>query len=107
MSDIRTQIEDSNRLLKRRMNMSRIIGTLACLMGIACIVLYAFNIVNQWMCLIVLTYTMATIFSYNSSLQSIKVGNPWARINVICSLILYVLVIFLMSYALASGALSL
>lgn len=103
----RKDVQDYAGFLKRRMMMSRILGIFTCLLGIACIVLFYLKIVNDWMCLVVLAYCMANCFSLNSNLQGVKVGNPWQRVNSICAIILYLFVVFLISYGFASGEMSL
>lgn len=99
----RKDVEDYSGFLKRRMMLSRILGVVTCLAGITCLVLFYLKIVNEWMCLVVLTYCMANCFSLNSNLQGVKVGNAWQRVNMISSFILYFFVVFLISYGFASG----
>lgn len=100
------QVADYSAYLKRKMMLSRILGILTCLFGFACIVLYYFKLVNDWMCLVVLAYCMGNAFSFNSNLQGVKIGNPWARLNAICSFAMYLLVVFLISYGFVSGNLT-
>lgn len=99
-------IQDYSGFLKRKMIMSRIMGVISCLIGITCLILYYFKVVNEWMCLIILTYCMANCFMLNSNLQGIKVGNPWQRVNAYCSIFFYLFVVFLISYGFASGNLA-
>lgn len=91
--------------LKHKMMMARLLGILACLVAIAGIVLKYLGIVSDWLCIISIAYSMATIFLFNSSLQDIRIGNPWQRINAICALLLYAFVIFLIVYGFTSGQL--
>lgn len=91
--------------LKHKMMMARLLGIFACLIAIAGIVLKYLGIVSDWLCIITIAYAMGTIFTFNSSLQDIRVGNPWQRINAICSLILYAFVIFLIAFGFSSGQL--
>lgn len=100
------EVQDYAGFLKRKLMISRVLGIFTSLLGIACLFLYYFKIVNDWMCIVVLTYCMGNCFSFNSHLQGVKVGNPWQRINSILSFILYLFVIFLISYGFASGNLS-
>ena len=102
-----TSVQEYADYLKRKLMMSRVVGLIVCLLGIACIALYYVKIVNGWLCLITLAYCMANTFSLNSQLQGIKTGNPWQRINAICSIFFYLFVVFLISYGFASGELSL
>lgn len=92
--------------LCRRMMISRIMGIFACALGIASLILMYFGKVSEWMCIIVLTYAMATAFSSNSFLQNIKSANAWHRINTICSVIFYILAIVLIVYGFITGNLS-
>lgn len=91
--------------LKHKMMMARLLGILACLVAIAGIVFKYLGIVSDWLCIISIAYSMATIFLFNSSLQDIRIGNPWQRINAICALLLYAFVIFLIVYGFTSGQL--
>jgi hypothetical protein len=88
--------------------MSRTVGILSSLLGLASIVAYflKFEYVGEWMLMIIITYCMAAVFSSNSFLQDIKVGNPWQRINAICSIFFFICVIFLIVYGFISGQLS-
>ena len=91
--------------LKRKMMTARIIGIIACLATIAGIVLKYFDIINEWLCIISISYSLGVIFSYNSNLQDIKVGNPWQRINAICAILIFAFVLFLVVYGFVSGQL--
>ena len=91
--------------LKHKMMMARLLGILACLVTITGIILKYLGIISDWLCIISIAYSMATIFTFNSSLQDIRVGNPWQRINAACSLLLYAFVIFLIVYGFTSGQL--
>lgn len=103
-------VDGYGKYLRRKLMISRLIGILGCLVGIVSLVLYALqkaNIVHElitdWLLLIVLAYSMAVAFTTNSGLQGVKVGNPWQRINMICAVIFYFFVIFLIAYGFASG----
>lgn len=91
--------------LKHKMMMARILGIMACLVAIVGLVLKYFEIINEWMCIITISYAMGTIFAFNSNLQDIKVGNPWHRINAICAILFFAFVIFLIVYGFISGQL--
>lgn len=106
-------VEEFGKYLKRKMVMSRILGILGCLMGLLSLVLYALQranmiseVISDWLLLILLTYSMAIAFTFNSGLQGIKVGNPWQRINAFCAIFFYLLVVFLIAYGFASGNLN-
>ena len=103
-------VEEFGKYLKRKMLMSRIMGLMGCLVGVISLILYALQsshiintVLSDWMLLITLTYSMATAFSFNSGLQGIKAGNPWQRLNMICAIFFYLLVVFLIAYGFASG----
>ena len=92
--------------LKRKMMMSRIVGLLCCVLALASLVLYYFNLFNSWLNLITISYSVATIFTANSFLQDVKVGSPWQRVNAGCSIILYLFTVFLIVYGFIIGALT-
>ena len=103
-------VAEYGRYLKRKMMMARIFGIAGCLLGIVCIILYGLQkgnflieIINDWMLLVMLTYCMATAFTYNSGLQGVKAKNPWQRINAVCAIFFYLFVIFLLSYGIYTG----
>ena len=106
MANVNSPAQNYAAFLKRKMIMSRIIGILACLMAIAAIILMYYKMVSEWMCTIVIGYAMATIFSNNSFLQGVKTGNPWQRINLICAVFFYIVVIGLIIYGFTTGQLS-
>ena len=89
--------------LKRKVMFSRITGIFACLVAIAGLVLKLLGVVADWWCIIMIAYAIATIFLLNANIQDIRVGNPWQRINTICSLIMFLFVIFLLVYGFTSG----
>lgn len=92
---------------KRKMIMSRIIGIFCCLLAIGAIILYYLKPINEWVCLITISYCVATTFVANSFLQDIKVGNPWQRINGICAIIMYLFSVFLIVWGFVDGQLTL
>ena len=106
MSLYAQRMNDYSKVLKKRLIVSRLIGILACLVGIACIVLFAYfhEQTNwQWLCLILMAYSLGTIFMQNCNLQAIKVGNPWQRVNGACAILMYILDIIILVYALSTG----
>lgn len=100
-------VKEYGSFLKRKMIMSRIVGILCCLLAIASIFTYYFKVINEWISLINISYSIATIFTANSFLQDIKVGTPWQRINGICSVLLYLFSVFLIVWGFVYGQLSL
>lgn len=106
MSAYTEQINDYSKVLKKRMITARLVGILGCLIAITCIILYAYNHDQtqwQWICLILMTYSLGTIFLQNCNLQTIKVGNPWQRVNGICAILLYAVDVVIITYALCMG----
>lgn len=93
--------------LKRKMIMSRFIGILCCLIAIVGIVIYFLKLWTdrQWLIMITISYCMATVFTANSFLQDIKVGNPWQRVNGFCSVVLYLFAVFLIVFGFVDGQL--
>lgn len=92
--------------LKRKMMVSRIMGIFCCLLAIGAIAIYYLKTINNWLCVITIAYCVATIFTANSFLQDIKVGNPWQRINGACSIILYLLTVFVIVLGFVEGHLT-
>lgn len=105
--DDRNALQKDAAQMRRKMISSRVIGIFCCLLAIACIAVYYFKVINEWLCIVILTYCMGTIFTSNSFIQDVKVGNPWQRINGIVSVILYLLVAALIVYGFVTGNLSL
>lgn len=106
MSAYTEKMNDYSKVLKKRMIWARLIGILGCAIAIACIVLYAYHHGEtqwQWLCLILMTYSLGTIFLQNCNLQTVKVGNPWQRVNGICSVLLYAVDVAIITYALSTG----
>ena len=91
----------------RRMIFSRLFGIGLCIACIVCLVAYYKEIFNEWLVMIILSFCMGTLFSLNSFIQDIKVGNPWQRVNGIVSVMFYLLVGFLIVYGFVSGELQL
>ncbi len=92
---------------KRKMIIRRIIGIIACLVTLGCIAIYYFKTINEWLCIIIIAYCLGTIFSTNSFLQDIKVGNPWQRINGVVAVGFYIIVVFLIVYGFITKSLQL
>jgi len=90
---------------KRKMRMSRIAGILCCLLAIASIVVYYLKYMNEWLNIITIAYSIATVFVANSFLQDIKVGNPWQRVNAVCGILLYIFTAFLIAWGFITGQL--
>ncbi len=91
-------IQKEAQYLKKKMITQRISGIITCLLALTSIGVYYFEIINGWMCVIVLTYCLGSVFTANSFIQDIKVGNPWQRVNSICSIAFYVLTVGLIIY---------
>lgn len=107
-------VPEYGKYLKRRMMMARILGIVGCVEGIICMIIFILQktkvmgeVINDWMCLIILTFCMAQAFTLNSGLQWVKLGNPWQKINSICAIFFYLFVVFLISYGFASGNMTL
>ncbi len=100
-------LQKEARYLKKRMLISRIIGIFACLFSLTGIAVYYFNLINEWLCIIVIAYCLGNIFTSNSFIQDMKVGNPWHRVNGVCSIIFYILTVALIIYGFVSHNLSL
>jgi len=107
MNKLSPTMQTYSAFLRRKMILSRILGIFACLIAIASIVLMHLKFVSEWMCIIFISYAMATIFSNNSFLQGIKIGNPWQRINMISSIFFYLCVFALIIIGFIEGQLTL
>ena len=92
--------------LRRKMRMSRIVGTICCLAIIVTLVMYYLKRMNEWLAIINICYCIATIFVSNSFLQDIKVGNPWQRINGLISILFYLATVGLIIWGFANGQLT-
>ena len=92
--------------LKRKMRMSRMIGIMCCLLAIAAIVTYYLKTMNEWISVIIIAYSAATIFTANSFIQDIRVGNPWQRVNAVCAILIYLLTVFLIVWGFVYGELT-
>ncbi len=99
-------MQELSAYLKRKMMISRIFGIFACLVAITGLVLKFLELLDDWLCLMMIVYSLGTIFALNGNLQDIKVGNPWQRINFACSVIMYLFVIFIIIYGFCIGELS-
>ena len=103
--DYNSQAQNYAAFLRRKMILSRLTGILSCIIAIAGIVLMYLGLVSEWMCIIVIGYAMAMIFTSNSFLQGIKIGNPWQRINMVCAIFFYIAVLALIIYGFIAGEL--
>lgn len=106
MSTYSEKMKDYSKVLKRRMIMARLIGILGCGVAIASLVFYAKyhdELQWKWICIILMMYSLGTIFLQNCNLQTIKVGNPWQRINAICAILLYLADVAIIVYAIVCG----
>lgn len=92
--------------LRRKMMISRIFGIFACLVAIAGLVLKLLEVIDEWLCLLLIVYSLGTIFSLNGNLQDIKVGNPWQRVNFACAILMYLFVVFIIIYGFCVGELT-
>ncbi len=92
--------------LRRKMMISRIFGIFACLVAITGLVLKLLEVIDEWLCLLLIVYSLGTIFSLNGNLQDIKVGNPWQRINFACAILMYLFVVFIIIYGFCVGELT-
>ncbi len=92
--------------LRRKMMISRIFGIFACLVAITGLVLKLLEVIDEWLCLLLIVYSLGTIFSLNGNLQDIKVGNPWQRINFACAIFMYLFVVFIIIYGFCVGELT-
>lgn len=91
-------VQKEAKYLKKRMITQRMTGILTCLLALTSIGVYYYQLINGWMCVIVLAYCLGSVFTANSFIQDIKVGNPWSRVNSICSIAFYVLTVGLIIY---------
>lgn len=100
-------LQKEAKYLKKRMLISRVIGILACILSLTGIVVYYLSLINEWLCIILIAYCLGNIFTSNSFIQDMKVGNPWHRVNGVCSIIFYILTVALIIYGFVTHNLSL
>ncbi len=93
--------------LRKKMIASRLTGIFTCLLALASVAVYYLKSINEWLCIIALAYCLGTIFVANSFIQDVKVGNPWQRVNGVCAIVFFILVVFLIVYGFVTHQLNL
>ena len=96
-------VSEWGRYMKSKLVFARLAGLLSCLICAAALVLLYFKIVDKWMCIILVTFSMAGIFISNSFLQNVKRGRAWQIVNLVISLVCYVAVITFITIAFMEG----
>ncbi|MBE7074197.1 MAG: hypothetical protein E7379_03815 [Clostridiales bacterium] len=100
-------VQEWGRYMKSKMRFARFMGFLFCLVVLGALALLYFEMLDRWTCMILLCFSMATIFMSNSYLQGIKVGKRWQVVNLILAFVFYIAVITLVTLAIVEGSLSL
>ncbi|MBO5394792.1 MAG: hypothetical protein J6A28_02680 [Clostridia bacterium] len=103
-----SQLKDVAKYMRRSLIVSRIMGLLFCLVCAGALTLMYFKIFDQWMCMIVVSFSMAGIFICNSYLQSIKCvknGRTWQIVNLILAFLCYCAVIVFVVICFVNGSL--
>ncbi|MBQ8444750.1 MAG: hypothetical protein IJX25_05310 [Clostridia bacterium] len=99
-------VREWGRYMKSKLAFARLAGLFFCLVCAGSLALLYFKIFDQWMCIIMVSFSMACIFIANSFLQSVKTGRTWQVVNLILSAICYVAVITFVTIGFIEGSIS-
>ena len=91
-----------SRQVKRRLIKTRMTALLSAILGIVCVLFYYLKIVDSWVCIICLSYSMGISFIMNSSYQELHDSKTWRRLNMILGLLFFLITIGIIIYAFAS-----
>lgn len=100
---LESRLEVYSKRLKKKMIWMRIFGTLLGAIGIAAIFFYYFHIVEPWLCIFLLSYSMGMLFTVNATYQAIVSSYTWASANKIVAYFFYALTLALIIFSFASG----
>lgn len=103
-----TELQKVAKYMKRSLVFSRLMGLIFCLICAGALALMYFKVFDQWMCMIVVSFSMAGIFICNSYLQSIKSaknGRTWQVVNLLLAFLCYCAVITFVTIAFVNGSL--
>ncbi len=89
--------------LKKRMNATRLMGLLVSAIGVACILLNYFKIINSWLAAVVVCYSMGCCFFFNGSYQDVKSGKVLKRLNYFLAALFFIGTVALAIYAFFAG----
>ena len=95
--------------LKRKLIYSRILGVICSLLCAGAMVLLYFKIgnFNNWMCTIVICFSMAGVFMANSNIQAVRSGRKWQVVNMLLALLCYAAVVVLVTISMLNGFIAL
>ena len=91
--------------LKKRIWRTRIVGIVSALTGIAYVLFYYFNIVNHWLCAVMITYVIALNFLINSTYQEIFSGLKISKLNLSIAILFLLCTIALLAYTIVTAKL--
>ncbi len=92
-----------SKALKRRIVKTRLVGILSAILATLCVFFYYFNVLDHWVCIIMLSYSMAISFTLNSSYQDINGALHWSKFSLLFAVVFFVATLALIIYAFASG----
>lgn len=92
-----------SKYIKRKILSLRLLGILSSLAGIGFVLFYYFNIINHWLCGIMICYIIALNFLVNSSYQEIFSGVKMSRTNLIIAILFLLFTIVLIIYTIVTG----
>ena len=96
-----------SKMLKKRILMTRLISILTSAVGVGYVFFYYFNLVDQWLCGIMILYTIAMILMFNSNYQEIFSGIKLSKLNLAFAVLFFLSTVALMVYSIVSGNLTL
>lgn len=91
------------RQLKKKIIRVRFTALAASILGIFFILAYFFNLLNKWICIIGLSYTIALTFTLNSTYQDVGGSKAWKGINTAMAVLGYVATLGIIVYAFVAG----
>ena len=91
------------RVLKQKMYGVRINGLLVSLVGIASIVFYFFQVINPFLCLVLLCYSIGIVFILNSTYQEVRSGKIYSKLNLAFSFLFLAITVGLVVYCFVKG----
>lgn len=86
---------------------ARLMGLFASAAGVAYIFFYFFNLVAPWLCVIIIPYTIALIFMFNSTYQEISSGVKLSKVNLSFAVLFFLATLGLLAFSFFSGNLTL
>ena len=92
-----------SKALRKRLVKTRLTGIVAGALAAMCIVFFVLELMNPWICAIVLSYSMGLSCVLNSMQQDIRDAKRWKSFSQFLSVIFFLATIALVVYAFVSG----